>query len=316
VTTRSARPLAAALAALLVLAVATGAGAGPQVPPGAPAQPPAQPLAAAPPAAPSQPPAVPPPATTPAPSTSLTPSDSGAFRVVIDPGHGATEDGAIGPSGLKEKDLALDMARRLAAILKADGFEVVLTREGDDGPTLDQRAEIANVQRADVFVSLHANASRSSKARGAETYFLSRDATDDAARTVAALENDAAGLNGDVSAGAAGGEGDAAIPLILWDMAQTIYLEQSAQLAEIVQRELNGALGITDRGVRQAPFRVLVGATMPAVLVELGFLTNPEEEQRLADGEYRRKLSEALAAALEQYRAKVGARGTAAGTPR
>ncbi|MBP1611612.1 MAG: putative N-acetylmuramoyl-L-alanine amidase [Acidobacteria bacterium] len=303
-TTRSARPLAAALAALLVLAAVPGAGAGPQVPPGPPTPPPA-----APPAVPTPLEAAPVPA---APA----PSAPSAFRVVIDPGHGATEDGAIGPSGLKEKDLALDMARRLAALLKADGFEVVLTREGDDGPTLDQRAEIANVQRADVFISLHANASRSSKARGAETYFLSRDATDDAARTVAAIENDAAGVNGDRTAGAAGGEGDAAIPLILWDMAQTIYLEQSSRLAEIVQRELNGALGITDRGVRQAPFRVLVGATMPAVLVELGFLTNPEEEKRLADGEYRRKLSEALAAALRQYRAKVGVRGAAAGAPR
>jgi N-acetylmuramoyl-L-alanine amidase len=238
---------------------------------------------------------------------------------VLDPGHGGTEDGAIGPSGLKEKDLALDMARRLSALLKADGFEVVLTREGDDGPTLDQRAEIANVQRADVFVSLHANASRSSKARGAETYFLSRNATDDAARTVAAIENDAAGVGGDLAAGtaAAGSEGsDSAIPLILWDMAQTIYLEQSSQLAEIVQRELNGALGITDRGVRQAPFRVLVGATMPAVLVELGFLTNPDEEKRLADGEYRRKLAEALAVALKQYRTRVGTRGAAAGAAR
>ena len=308
-TTRSARPLAAALAALLLLAAAPGAGAGPQVPPGPPTPPPA-----APPAVPAAAAATPLEAA-PVPAAPA-PSAPSAFRVVIDPGHGATEDGAIGPSGLKEKDLALDMARRLAALLKADGFEVVLTREGDDGPTLDQRAEIANVQRADVFLSLHANASRSSKARGAETYFLSRDATDDAARTVAAIENDAAGVNGDRTAGAAGGEGDAAIPLILWDMAQTIYLEQSSRLAEIVQRELNGALGITDRGVRQAPFRVLVGATMPAVLVELGFLTNPDEEKRLADGEYRRKLSEALAAALRQYRAKVGVRGAAAGAPR
>ena len=308
-TTRPARLLAAVLAVLLALAVAPGAKAGGQVPP-SPPTPPAPAVPGLPSAAPIPPPAAP--AATPAPA----PSAPAAFRVVIDPGHGATEDGAIGPSGLKEKDLALDMARRLAAMLKADGFEVVLTREGDDGPTLDQRAEIANVQRADVFVSLHANASRSSKARGAETYFLSRDATDDAARTVAALENDAAGVNGDASAGAVPGDGDGAIPLILWDMAQTIYLEQSSQLAEIVQRELNGALGITDRGVRQAPFRVLVGATMPAVLVELGFLTNPEEEKRLADGEYRRKLAEALSAALEQYRAKVGARGAGAGAAR
>jgi len=147
------------------------------------------------------------------------------------------------------------MARRLAAMLKADGFEVVLTREGDDGPTLDQRAEIANVQRADVFVSLHANASRSSKARGAETYFLSRDAPPTTRPAPSPRSRTMrAGVNGDASAGAVPGDGDGAIPLILWDMAQTIYLEQSSQLAEIVQRELNGALGITDRGVRQAPF--------------------------------------------------------------
>ncbi|MCU0231900.1 MAG: N-acetylmuramoyl-L-alanine amidase [Acidobacteria bacterium] len=307
-TIRSAHPVAAVLAAILLLAGLPGVAAGPQARP-APAPPPP------PPAAPTEAPAQ-------APAPRLAPgapAAPGAFRVVLDPGHGGTEDGAIGPSGLKEKDLALDMARRLSALLKADGFEVVLTREGDDGPTLDQRAEVANVQRADVFVSLHANASRSSKARGAETYFLSRNATDDAARTVAAIENDAAGVGDDLASGtaAAGSEGtDPAIPLILWDMAQTIYLEQSAQLAEIVQRELNGALGITDRGVRQAPFRVLVGATMPAVLVELGFLTNPDEEKRLADGEYRRKLAEALAAALKQYRTRVGARGAAAGAAR
>lgn len=248
-----------------------------------------------------------------APQVPPSPPEPGTapFKVVLDPGHGGAEDGAIGPAGLKEKDLVLDMARRLASLLRAEGFEVVLTREGDSGPSLDERAEVANIQRADVFLSLHANASRSSKARGAETYFLARDATDDAARTVAAIENDASG------SGLPGvGGDDGALPLILWDMAQTIFLEQSAELAEIVQQQLNSALGITDRGVRQAPFRVLVGATMPAVLVELGFLTNPEEERRLGSDEYRRKLAQALAAALVRYRAQYGSRGAAPGTAR
>lgn len=233
------------------------------------------------------------------------------FKVVLDPGHGGAEEGALGPAGLKEKDLVLDMARRLALLLRAEGFEVVLTREGDSGPTLDERAEVANIQRADVFLSLHANASRSSKARGAETYFLARDATDDAARTVAAIENDASGTG----LPGVGGD-DGALPLILWDMAQTVYLEQSARLAEIVQQQLNSALGITDRGVRQAPFRVLVGATMPSVLVELGFLTNPEEERRLGNDDYRRKLAEALTSALTRYRQQYGTRGAAFGTAR
>ncbi|MBP7147608.1 MAG: N-acetylmuramoyl-L-alanine amidase [Acidobacteria bacterium] len=215
-------------------------------------------------------------------------------RVVIDPGHGGAEDGAIGPSGLKEKDLVLDIARRLSAALAADGVDVTLTRDGDEDVALDTRASIANERRAELFISLHVNASRHNGARGAETFFLAPEATDDAARTTAALENDAAGAGVPAAAGAD-------LPLILWDLAQVEYLHESARLARAIQDRLNSALGITDRGVRQAPFRVLVGATCPAVLVELGFLTNPEEEAKLADGEYRRKLVEALLGAVRDF---------------
>lgn len=219
------------------------------------------------------------------------------WRVVVDPGHGGTEEGAIGAGGLKEKELTLDVATRLSELLRVAGFEVVLTRAADATLGLDARAEIANTGHADLFVSLHANASRFAKARGAETFFLAREATDDAARTVAALENDVAG-----AASQAAASGDSDLSLILWDMAQNEHLEASQKLAATVQSKLNAALGITDRGVRQAPFRVLVGATCPAVLVELGFITNPEEERLLATGEYRQKLAEALLTALVAHR--------------
>ncbi|MDQ7005661.1 MAG: N-acetylmuramoyl-L-alanine amidase [Acidobacteriota bacterium] len=215
-------------------------------------------------------------------------------RIVIDPGHGGEEEGARGPSGLLEKDVVLDVARRLAARLRASGYQVVLTRDGDEDLSLDDRAAIANRERADLFVSIHANASAYSRAVGAETFFLSREATDDAARTTAALENNAAGVVPDPGTGEA-------ISLILWDLAQVEYLEESSELAEIIQQRLNAALGIKDRGVRQAPFRVLVGATCPAVLVELGFMTNPAEEARLGTAPHRRRLAEVLFEAIEDF---------------
>lgn len=225
------------------------------------------------------------------------PAVARVHRIVIDAGHGGTEEGAIGPTGLKEKELTLDVAKRLATLLQADGFDVVLTRDSDVNLALDARAGIANNKKADLFVSLHANASRFSKARGAETFFLAREATDDQARTVAALENDAAG-----AATQAAATGDTDLSLILWDMAQVEHLEDSQKLAAIVQENLNKALGITDRGVRQAPFRVLVGSTCPSVLVELGFITNPDDEKLLANSDYRQKLATALQAALRRYR--------------
>ncbi|UCF69268.1 MAG: N-acetylmuramoyl-L-alanine amidase [Acidobacteriota bacterium] len=220
-------------------------------------------------------------------------------RVVLDPGHGGAEDGAIGPSHLKEKDVVLDVARRLASLLRLEGFDVQLTRDEDIELSLDDRAAAANRWQADLFVSLHANASAYRGARGAETYFLSLEATDDEARTLAALENNAAaaaGANPDPM------RGDDELPLILWDMAQREYLQESSRLAETIQRRLNDHLGLRNRGVRQAPFRVLVGATCPAVLVELGFMTHGEEEARLSDGRYREGLAEALRDAIRTFR--------------
>jgi N-acetylmuramoyl-L-alanine amidase len=230
----------------------------------------------------------------------VTPLFAAPMRIVIDPGHGGAEDGAIGPSGLKEKELTLDVARRLSELLSSDGFEIKLTRDDDQHVELDARAGIANNFKAELFISLHANASRFAKARGAETYFLAREATDDAARTVAAIENDAAGV-ANASEPNEGGD----LALILWDMAQNEFLEQSRRFALAVQGSLNQALGIADRGVRQAPFRVLIGTTCPAVLVELGFMTNPQEEQELASTEYRQKLAVALHRAISAHRDEI-----------
>ncbi|HEX6850943.1 MAG TPA: N-acetylmuramoyl-L-alanine amidase [Candidatus Polarisedimenticolaceae bacterium] len=230
--------------------------------------------------------------------------------VVVDPGHGGVETGALGPSGAQEKEITLDLARRLATRLERDGVTAVLTRDDDRILGLDDRTAVANHNKAELFVSIHLNAARGKKALGAETYYLATDATDDEARTLAGLENKGyAGAGSTPAPTSAGETPDPSLELILWDLAQNRYLEESARLAEAVQREMNELTGTRDRGVRQAPFRVLMGATMPAILVEVGFISNPEEEARFKDDAYKDKVVEALARAIGAFRARTeGAR--------
>jgi N-acetylmuramoyl-L-alanine amidase len=239
---------------------------------------------------------------------------SGIRTIVLDPGHGGSETGAIGPGGTAEKDLTLQLARALAERLGTQlGVRVVLTRHEDANLQLESRTAIANQNKGDLFVSLHLNSSRGGGAHGAETYFLSAQATDPRAALSAAAENTpggtaAEGTNG--AAAAAGADGGAADPLydlqlILWDLAQSHHLAESQRVANLVQQELNAALGLRDRGVKQAPFRVLMGAAMPAVLVELGFLSNADEEKKLQDAAYQAELVEALARAIGRYKAAV-----------
>jgi N-acetylmuramoyl-L-alanine amidase len=226
--------------------------------------------------------------------------DPGKKVIVIDPGHGGIEEGAIGPTGQREKEIALDLARKLKAVLSRDPkLSVVLTRDDDRLVGLDERTAIANHNRADLFLSIHLNASRRANARGAETYFLSADATDDEARTLAALENRASGV--EERSIKAGGEERRDLDLVLWDMAQNQYLAESSLLAESMQAHLNAFARAPDRGVRQAPFRVLMGATMPAILVEVGFISNPEEEQLFKSLGYRNQLVSAMAAAVYDF---------------
>jgi len=231
-----------------------------------------------------------------APAELPAPPQDGFRTVVIDPGHGGREIGAVGPSGLTEKDLTLDIANRLGnMIVQQLGLDVRLTRDGDIDKELEERTAFANNLKADVFISIHANSYRGRGVRGAETFFLSDRATDDDARRVAAIENDALELQGPAS-------GDDGLQMLLWDMAQTAHLQESAVLAEMIQANLNSLGGTTNRGIKQAPFRVLKGANMPAVLVEVGFLSNPDEERMLADPAYRQRVAEVLFTSLSEYR--------------
>ena len=229
--------------------------------------------------------------------------ERGLRTIVIDPGHGGSEIGAVGPLGTTEKEIVLDIAQRLHDLLEARlGLDVRLTRETDIDKPLEERTAFANYLKADVFISIHANAYRGRGVRGAETFFLSDKATDDEARLLAAIENDTLELQGPAAI-------DDDLQMLLWDMAQTQFLQESSVLAEMIQVKLNELAGTSDRGIKQAPFRVLRGATMPAVLVEIGFLSNPDEERLLADPRYRQRVAERLYASLNEYRRRVAELG-------
>lgn len=237
----------------------------------------------------------------------------GIHTIVLDPGHGGSETGAVGPSGTAEKEISLLLARALKSRLERRlPVRVILTRNEDADLPHDTRTAIANQNKADLFISLHLNSERGRDARGAETYFLSLQASDARAARAAEIENNEA-----AGAAAAAADPDPALDLaaegdplydlqlILWDLAQSQHLADSQRLAALIQEELNGALGLRDRGVKQAPFRVLMGAAMPAVLVELGFISNPDEESRLLDAGYRAELVDAVARAVERFRAQL-----------
>jgi N-acetylmuramoyl-L-alanine amidase len=238
-----------------------------------------------------------------APAPRVRAAEEPAVRtVVIDPGHGGDENpGARGAAGTLEKDVALSIARKLRAeLVNARGLQVFLTRDRDVDVELDERTAIANNYKADLFVSIHANASRERGAQGSEVYFLSYQASDDESRWVAQSEGAAEPV-----AGATPGSD---LALILWDMAQAEHLEASSALASRIQEELAVVTGSEGRGVKQAPFRVLVGAAMPAVLVEVAFISNPDEEKLLASEAYQTKIAASLARGIERFRRERSAR--------
>jgi N-acetylmuramoyl-L-alanine amidase len=211
--------------------------------------------------------------------------------IVIDPGHGGEDSGAIGPGGIVEKDIALKVARRLALVLGARlGCDVLLTRNDDTSMTLEDRVAFANRHDADVFISIHANAARSKKASGIETFFMSYEATDEDAMRVAEKENSVA-----LSGGAAGPGFTDDLKNILSDMAQSVTHHESSRLAESVHMNMVRGTRREDRGVKQAPFVVLYGALMPAILVEVGFLSNPTEANRLLSPEYQARIADSIA---------------------
>ncbi len=225
------------------------------------------------------------------------PAFGGGLRTIaIDPGHGGRAAGAPGLGGLSEKDITLDIAVRVRELIyRRLGLQVFMTREDDVDLDLDSRTEKANNWEADLFVSIHANAYRVDNVRGPETYFLSDAASDTIASGVAQREN-----NDDPQA-VRGLDGEA-LDFILWDLAHTQHLRESSLLAEEIQQAMNGVWQLRDRGVKQAPLRVLKGATMPAVLVELGYLSNPEDAAMMADPGFRQQLAEAVFRGINSFR--------------
>ena len=193
--------------------------------------------------------------------------------IVIDAGHGGEDTGAIGPDGTMEKDITLGVAKALEKKLK-------------------ERTDIANREKADIFISVHANSAYKSGASGVETFFLSFEASDSDVRHLAALENNIVTVDREESDD---------LESILWDLAETETHHESALLSELIHNRLIDAMGGENRGVKQAPFVVLVGATMPAVLVEVGFISNPDEEKKLTLPPVRENIAGAIAEGVVNF---------------
>ena len=229
------------------------------------------------------------------------PAASPAWTIVVDAGHGGAETGAIGPGGLQEKEITLQIARRVAsAIPRLLSARVVLTRTSDNVISLDDRTAVANHEKADLFLSIHANSSHVTGAHGSETYYLSLEASDRLAQEVASAENQPP-PGPSTTPGPSRGP---ALDFILWDLAQSAHIKESSELAEAIQKELNVVSGTENRGIKQAPFRVLVGATMPAVLVETAFISNAEEEKKLSSAVFQQNVADAIARAVAGVFAK------------
>ncbi len=222
----------------------------------------------------------------------------GIRRVVIDAGHGGKDPGAIGPGGLREKDVVLDIAKRLGKILRKDkGLEVIYTRDKDLFVPLNERTEIANSNGADLFISIHVNASRRRNARGIETYFLNWTNDKENSR-VAARENSISYKKMQKVQGE--------LQMILLDLARNNKSDQSMKLASSIQSTMVSSLKknysrIEDHKVKWALFYVLIGAQMPSVLVETSFISNHEEEKRLSSSKYRERIAEAIAIGITDY---------------
>ncbi len=244
-----------------------------------PETPPAQPSSRAPSAAPA------------------TPQVTGLRTIAIDPGHGGRDTGAIGPKGLQEKDVVLDIGLKLRRLIQERlGIRVVMTRTEDVFVPLEERTAIANRAKADFFISVHVNAAHRTRAQGFETYFLSREPSDSAARASAIRENLSVNLGG------LRPKEEDALRAILWDMANTLYLKESSELAQILLDELDKILQVDNRGVKSAPFFVLMGAAMPAVLLEVAFISNPQEEKNLQAEGYKDRVAEALYAGIVRFK--------------
>jgi N-acetylmuramoyl-L-alanine amidase len=217
--------------------------------------------------------------------------------VAIDAGHGGNDEGTRGANGTLEKDITLSIARRLRdRIEERLGLRVILTRNRDEDVPIDARAAVANNNKADLFISLHVNASIQKSAAGAEVSYLSlaeygeEIVSESELRLVPVI-----------------GSGMRQVDLVQWEMAQVRYLDRSARLADIVHEELSRRVPMSTRGVQEAPFRVLVGANMPAVLIEMGFVSNEVEEQRLRSVQFQNAVVDTLTESILRFRSYIEA---------
>jgi len=218
-------------------------------------------------------------------------------RIVIDPGHGGKDPGAVGKYGTKEKDVVLAISHYLKALLEDNlGIEVLMTREDDRFLELNQRTEFANRNQAKIFISIHANGNNSRKVRGVSTYFLGPENTEEA-REVANLENSVIKLENESRYVDLSQEN-----YILSAMAQNIYNKESQDLADIVQREISQQCNLRDIGVKQAGFYVLWGASMPNILIETAFITNPNEERQLRSSAFQKKQAFAIYQSIKKFK--------------
>ena len=215
-------------------------------------------------------------------------------KIVIDAGHGGHDTGTIGPNGLLEKDVVLDVAKRLGRLLEARlGAEVIYTRQDDTFIPLETRTAIANRERADLFISIHANSSRDSDARGVETYYLNFTSSPEALE-VAAREN------------AVSEKSIHELQDLVKKIALKDKIDESREFAGDVQESLYGGLalnsaGIRHRGIKKAPFIVLIGANMPSILAEISFVSNPTDERKLETSEHRQRIAESLYRGVSKY---------------
>ena len=215
-------------------------------------------------------------------------------KIVIDAGHGGHDTGTIGPNGLEEKDLVLEVGKRLGKMLETRlGAEVVYTRRDDTFIPLETRTAIANQARADLFISIHANSSHDPSARGVETYYLNFTSSPEALE-VAAREN------------AVSEKSIYELQDLVKKIALKEKIEESREFASDVQASLHSGLSVKsasmrDRGVKKAPFIVLIGANMPSILAEISFVSNPADERRLETAEYRQRIAESLYRGVAKY---------------
>jgi N-acetylmuramoyl-L-alanine amidase len=222
------------------------------------------------------------------------PLGAGIKKIIIDPGHGGKDPGTCSPSGLQEKDIVLNVALQVAKILKEKpGYEVTLTRDRDVFIPLEERTAIANAKEADLFLSIHVNAAPNHEARGIETYVLDLTRNKDAMR-LAAREN------------ATSAKQISDLQSILLDLMQNSKINESLKLAGLVQEEMVSGLNKTfnsvpNLGVKKAPFVVLIGAQMPAILTEIAFLSNQEEEKRLKNEAYLSEVAHHISGGVVKY---------------